>query len=87
MTKRGAELQHLDTPRQVANEAARLLATGRDPLDRHATYVFLEKEGDGFSSPRRRGESSLQMMKGAHDCATMSSQHGTREPLTEGEGG
>lgn len=33
----------MDGPRQVADEATKLLATERDPLDRHATYVSLER--------------------------------------------
>ena len=43
MTKLWTELQYLDSPRRVADQASKLLATERDPLDRHATYVFLEK--------------------------------------------
>lgn len=43
MTKPWARLQYLASPRQVADEATRLLANERDPLDRPATYVFLER--------------------------------------------
>lgn len=43
MTKPWARLQYLDDPRQVVDEASKLLETETDPLDRHATYVFLEK--------------------------------------------
>jgi hypothetical protein len=43
MTRAWTQLQYLDNPRQVADQASGLLATERDPLDRHATYVRLEK--------------------------------------------
>lgn len=36
-------LQYVDDPRQVADEASKVLANETDPLDRHFTYVFLEK--------------------------------------------
>ena len=43
MTKPWARLQYVDGPRQVVDEASKLLETVTDPLDRHFTYVFLEK--------------------------------------------
>ena len=43
MSKPWAHLQYLDQPRQVVVEASELLETVSDPLDRHSTYVFLEK--------------------------------------------
>ena len=43
MTKRWTELQYLAGPTEVVIEASKLLSTETEVLDRHFTYVFLEK--------------------------------------------